>query len=200
MSDDSPRSWPIAVGLVALIAAAAAVALLGGGDGEGAGLEEVGAPTVEGQALPTPGPGVDAALDAPVVTGESFSGEQVRIPARDTASIVLFLAHWCPHCQREVPVVQDWIEAGGLPEDVELVSVATAIDPSRSNYPPDEWLEREGWSPPVLVDTDGSVAQAYGLASFPFWVFVSADGQVVSRRSGELTVPQLESAIEGMDP
>lgn len=198
MSSDSARSWPIAAGLVALIAAAAAVALLGGDGGDGGSLEDVGAPTVEGRALPTPGPDVEAALDAPVVTGEGLSGGQVRVPARDSGTIVLFLAHWCPHCQREVPVVQDWIDAGGLSEDVELVSVATAIDPSRPNYPPDAWLEREGWTPPVLVDTDSSVAQTYGLTSFPFWVFVNADGEVVSRRSGELTVGQLEAAIQEM--
>jgi hypothetical protein len=29
---------------------------------------------------------------------------------------------------------------------VEIISVVTAIDPNRPNYPPDAWLAREHWS------------------------------------------------------
>ena len=101
----------------------------------------------------------------------------------------------CPHCQAEVPVVQDWVNGGGLPDDIQLISVSTAIDPNRPNYPPDAWLEREGWTAPVIVDESGAVADAYGLSAFPFWVFVNADGTVAGRMSGELTVPQLEQII-----
>ena len=48
---------------------------------------------------------------------------------------------------------------------------------------------------PVIADTSNTVAQAYGLPAYPFWVFVGADGKVVARTVGELTIPDLESAI-----
>ena len=64
--------------------------------------------------------------------------------------------------------------------------MATAIDPARPNYPPDAWLKREQWSAPVLVDGDGSVADAYGLSAFPYWVAVDREGKVVMRATGEL--------------
>ena len=35
--------------------------------------------------------------------------------------VLLFLAHWCPHCQPEVPLVQAWLDSGGLPADVDLI-------------------------------------------------------------------------------
>jgi hypothetical protein len=107
----------------------------------------------------------------------------------------VFVAHWCPHCQREVPLIQSWINDGHLPASVELDSVATAIDPRRPNYPPGAWLAREGWTPPVLYDNDNSAAAAAGLSAFPFFVAVDGKGKVVERNSGELTTGQLDAIV-----
>ena len=139
----------------------------------------------------------DPAVGRPIpeVDGASFVGSPVRIAADGRPKVVLFLAHWCPHCQREVPVVKAWLDGGGLPAGVDLVSVATAIDPNRPNYPPDAWLSREGWQAPVLVDGDGSIATRYGLSAFPYWVAVNADGTVAARLTGELTPEQLDELV-----
>ena len=82
-----------------------------------------------------------------------------------------------------------------MPPGVDFVSVATGIDPSRPNYPPDVWLASEGWTLPVLVDPTNSVAQAYGLSAYPFWVFLDGQGKVVLRATGELTVDQIMAAF-----
>jgi thiol-disulfide isomerase/thioredoxin len=131
-------------------------------------------------------------LPIPEVHGTSFDGAPVAITADGRPKLLLFLAHWCPHCQREVPAVQSWLDAGRLPAGVDLISIATAIDPNRPNYPPDAWLQREHWTPPVLVDAGGSVAARYGLSAFPYWIAVDGGGQVVSRLTGELTPDQLD--------
>jgi thiol-disulfide isomerase/thioredoxin len=107
--------------------------------------------------------------------------------------MIMFVAHWCPHCQVEVPVVQQWVDDGGLPDGVDLVAVSTAIDSRRPNYPPGAWLEREGWTAPVLVDGNDAGARAAGLSAYPFFVGVDADGEVVGRVSGELTADQLDT-------
>ena len=101
--------------------------------------------------------------------------------------------------RRRSPLVQAWIDSGAAPTDVDIVAVATAIDPNRPNYPPDAWLEGEGWTPPVIVDPAGSVAEAYGLSALPFWVFVNADGTVAGRLAGELPIADLESVIAALD-
>ncbi len=107
----------------------------------------------------------------------------------------MFIAHWCPHCQAEVPLIQTWVSAGGVPQGVDLVSVATGIDPTRPNYPPEAWLQREGWTVPVIADPTNSVAGAYGLPAYPYWVFIGPDGKVVARAVGEISIPDLESEI-----
>jgi peptidyl-prolyl cis-trans isomerase B (cyclophilin B) len=146
------------------------------------------AAAVTGALDPFDNPDADPMLGqvASAVSGFNFAGESVDIADNGKPKILVFLAHWCPHCQREVPSVQAYLDAVGLPDGVELISVATAIDETRDNYPPDAWLDREGWSSPVIVDPDGAVASAYGLAAFPYYVFIREDFTVDFRITGEL--------------
>jgi len=156
-----------------------------------------------GAALPAYAAGPDdPAVGRPIpdVVGASFDGTPVTIKADGKPKLIVFLAHWCPHCQREVPVVQAWIDANGMPAGVELISVVTAIDPNRPNYPPEEWLARERWQVPVIVDADNQIATLYGLSAFPYWVAVGADGTVAQRLTGELTPEQLDALVALVSP
>lgn len=170
-----------------------------GGDDEPGEAPEVEAAEVSGDPLPTFGgdPADDPAVGttAPTAVGGAYDGSDVDVTAGDDATIVLFLAHWCPHCQAEVPEVQAWLDDGGLPEGVTLRAVTTAIDPDQPNYPPDAWLEGEGWTVETLVDTDGAVADAYGLNAFPFWVVLDEDDQVLMRFSGRLGADGLDALV-----
>jgi thiol-disulfide isomerase/thioredoxin len=148
--------------------------------------------------LPPYAPGADdPAIGRPIpeVAGASFDGTPVDIKVDGRPKLIAFIAHWCPHCQREVPVVQSWIDAKGMPAGVELISVVTSIDPTRPNYPPDAWLAREHWVVPVIVDADNQVASRYGLPAFPYWVAVRADGTVAQRLTGELTPEELDALV-----
>ena len=153
---------------------------------------------LEGDPLPEyAGPTDDPAVGLPIptVSATGMDGQPVSIgPGKPT--IVLFLAHWCPHCQREVPLVQDWVDAGGLPPEVDLIAVSTAFDPSAPNYPPADWLAREGWTAPTIEDPDREIATAYGLSAFPYWVIADATGAVQLRLTGEQTVEQLDAIVE----
>lgn len=150
----------------------------------------VGNVAVVGTRLPTLDRGSDAAVGerAPVLHGASFDGSEMTIGGDGRPKVIVLLAHWCPHCRAEVPRIQDEIDAAGLPADVDVVAVATSIAEDRDNYPPADWLRREHWTVPTMVD-DGAntAARAYGLSAFPFFVVVDAEGRVVERRSGELS-------------
>ncbi len=133
---------------------------------------------------------------APTIVGASFDGSRVTVDGTGRPTILVFLAHWCSHCQAEVPVVQAWLDAGGLPDGVDLVSISTATDPAAPNYPPDVWLAREGWTPPVIVDPTGSIATAFGLSAFPYFVYVEADGTVTGRVTGEVPITDLQTVAD----
>ncbi|MCC5953454.1 MAG: TlpA family protein disulfide reductase [Acidimicrobiia bacterium] len=197
------RSGPpvaLLVGGAAVVVLALVLAItLSGGDGDGATTFAHGSPEVEGTPLGqhvagAPDPAVGQA--APVVAGADFDGAPVALDG-GSATLTVFLAHWCPVCQSEVPELQAWIDDGTIPDDVRVVAVATANDPGRDNFPPDAWLESEGWTPSVLVDSeDSEVAAAFGLSGFPFMVVTDADGTVVARHSGVIGEAQLTMLLD----
>ena len=133
---------------------------------------------------------------SPTVVGADFEGNEVRIENDGRAKAIVFLAHWCPHCQNEVPAVQAWLDSGGGVENVDMYSVATAINSTRDNFPSSDWLNAEGWTVPLIVDdAESTVYRAHGSGGFPFWVFVNSDGTVAARVAGSTPVADLEQIM-----
>jgi len=215
--DSNKMAWIIGGAVVAVIAVIAIVvfAFSGGDDGgdaaEGTGAQaasnadqETATVTISGEDLPglpetgqlLAPPDQDPAVGIPIptLTGESFDGSEVVIGADDgTPKMVVFLAHWCPHCQAEVPAMQEWIDSGNVPEGLEIYSVITGVDSSKPNYPPSSWISGAGWEPEALLDDDAqSAATSWGLTGFPYFVMVDADGNVWQRGSGEIPVSELQ--------
>ncbi|MEO8695371.1 MAG: TlpA disulfide reductase family protein [Acidimicrobiales bacterium] len=173
------------------------VATKGSNDGN-SGLAEFQPVTVTGTPLPKLGDS-DTAVGRPIpqVKGASFDGTPVEIANDGRAKLIFFVAHWCPHCRAEVPVVTAWLESGGAPKDVDLYAVSTAVSSDQPNYPPSAWLQREKWPIATMADNEAaSAASAFGLSAFPFFAAVKADGTVALRTSGELTVAQLSALAQ----
>jgi len=138
----------------------------------------------------------------PEVVGSDFTGTPLSITNNGKPKILIFLAHWCPHCQAEVPKIQAWIDQNGLPEGIEMISIATSNNRGRVNFPPSEWLAREHWAVPVILDDkDSSALRAYGINQFPGFAIVGADGKIISRATGEgvlnldAIVPNLQALV-----
>lgn len=143
----------------------------------------------------------------PVLSGYDYEGAATTIdPARDGATIVVFLAHWCPHCNREVPVLNEWRDSGNVPDGLEVVGVSTAAAEDRDNFPPDEWLAAMDWTWPVLADGDiaadtdvdvpTTAFRAYGATGFPTIAFVDSSGRLRWRVSGEIPAEDLQLLVD----
>jgi cyclophilin family peptidyl-prolyl cis-trans isomerase len=137
-------------------------------------------------------------LDAPTFIGPGIDGAAVTLEADGRPKVVLFLAHWCPHCQDEVPEFQAYIDDVGFPEGTDFISVATGNDETRPNHPPDTWLLGEGWTPPAVVD-DGSIGRAFGVNAFPFYVFIDVSGRVIARVGGSLEPAAVAEAMGSLE-
>lgn len=206
-----------------LAAAALALAACSGGESSGSGQPSApaaqaspAAPVlVEGDPLPPvpqgQQPEVDAPqlrLTAPALTMSTPDGGLVAVGSgAGRPQVLVFLAHWCPSCQREVPSLVEALSSGLLPPDVELVAVLTAFDPSRPNWPPLEWLQREGLVPSagsevsgsvtvVVDDADMTAMRSFGLSAFPGWALTTSEGRVLSRFSGLLSGDSLATVLQ----
>lgn len=206
------RTFVIVAGVVVLIIAAALIAVLatGGSDDSGdssasgdsgAEIEQTRPVEVTGEALaPFEDPAADPAVGqaSPVVNGQGFDGTAMTIGgAGDKPTLLVFLAHWCPHCNREVPEVIKLNDAGGIPADLDVVGISTAVASDRPNYPPSEWIVDKGWPFPTMADSENSEAlSTFGGTGFPFLVMVDSDGTVLARQSGESTADELGAWID----
>lgn len=162
-------------------------------------IQETSEVIVEGSYLPEylGNDGVDAAVGrvAPILTGSQFDGTSITV-GRGSYSLVVFLAHWCPHCQAEVPKLVDWAEALEVPAGLRVYGVSTAVTDTQPNYPPSKWLQRERFPFEVLADDGASTAgAAYGLTGYPYTVMLNSDGEVLWRHSGGFGEGELEARV-----
>lgn len=166
----------------------------------GAVTTEFGTVAVTGQPLAKLGvagtPDGAVGAKAPVAVGQRFDGKPITLSAAGKPTVILFLAHWCPHCNREVPaLVQQW-QQHGLPKGVQLLSVTTGSDENAPNWPPSQWIADEHWPVPVLADSQAEdAASAYGLPGYPFFVMLKPDGTVFFRHSGEWPVADFNQEV-----
>ena len=123
----------------------------------------------------------------PTLQGTDFDGKPVTIGPDGRAKVIYFVAHWCPHCQAEVPLIQQLIDSGQKPDNVDIYAVSTAVKPEGGNYPPSAWLDRVGFTPVAMRDDDTSSAVlAYGAGGFPYAVYLDSQNRVIARSAGEL--------------
>jgi protein-disulfide isomerase len=185
------------VGLALIVALAASVATEQPVD-EGVAFGPV---TVEGSVLPEYSRDVvdgSIGMVAPTITGEDADGNPVTIGPDGRAKVVAFMAHWCPHCQRDLPVLKGWLDQTGGDPAVDVYAVTTLSDRVRPNFPPQDWLAREGWSEAVILDDENdTAARALGLTGTPFYVVLDGSNTVLSRVSGEIGTAGFE-AIWGL--
>lgn len=200
--------WLIWGGLAVVVVAAIVIAVVAssGGDSTSSsssakGTSETAPVTVDGTDLPQfTGKGTDAAVGKtiPTLTGVSFDGTPVEITATGKPQMIAFVAHWCPHCQREVPVIVSMADSGAF-DGIDVTAVATGTNSGYPNYPPSAWLQSVKWPFPVLADSSKfTAANAWGLPSYPYLVFVDKDGKVVGRTSGEIAPADLRKILTAL--
>jgi len=214
------RTVIIVVGVIVLVLGlAGAAVLLTGGDDDSSGVlapgetprETFGDDLEQNRPVDVTGdplPGLDTVVDAdpaigmamPVVEGAGFDGRPVTVGGpTDGPTLYVFLAHWCPHCNDEIPELIELRNRDGLPEGTTVVAVSTGVDSSAPNYPPSDWLVNRDWPVqwPVLADSAESTSFVVnGGGGFPYLLFADADGNVLARDSGTKSAEELASWLQ----
>ena len=211
MSKSSSGNGKFIVGAIIaiIIGGAAIVAISSSGSDSNTSsgnISEFSEVTVTGDALPafdSASTAVDTAIGmpAPIVSGKGFTGTEITTDGAGTPTMLVFLAHWCQFCQREVPLLVQWEKDGKTPTGIDVIAVATGTDPANPNFPPSEWLAREEFPAlwPVIADSaDKKAADAFGLSGYPYFVLIDAQGNVFRRLSGEIPMDELTAIINQM--
>jgi len=157
--------------------------------------------TVGGNALPPyNSEAADAAVGLPMpqLAGTDFAGNPLVVEADGRAKLIVALAHWCPYCNNEVPILNDWY-AAGIPDGVDVIALHVFSDPTRPHFPPAAWVEETQFSLPLIADDESrTLVRTLGIPAVPFWLLVSADGTVMERATGQVGADVLDGIVEAL--
>lgn len=113
-----------------------------------------------------------------------------------------FWATWCSPCRTEMPDIQKLYEKyGGNQEDLVVLGVAnpkTDQNPFNQDGTEQEiknFLQTNGYTYPVVMDTTGDLFSIYGIYSFPTTFMIDKNGSVFGYVSGMLTESMMESIV-----
>jgi len=142
-----------------------------------------------------PDPGVGKV--APILSGQSFDGSRISTD-RLRPLVLIFLVHWCPRCQRLLPLVEHLVTDRSAGADVLAVSTGYRRESVNGStvLEPAEWFATAAPDVPVLVDDLASRgAAAFALSNLPAVVVLGARGVLKCRRAGDISADELVSLV-----
>ena len=147
-------------------------------------------PTITTAALPSNG--VEVGLPAPAFNLESLDGKQIALSDHlGDVVVVNFWATWCPPCRAEMPGIEQVYQAH---KDEGMVVLA--VNGREEAALVKSFIEKNGFTFPVLLDGNAEALRAYNARSFPMTIIVDRDGVVRYKQIGPITPAQLESLLE----
>lgn len=184
------RRQMITVGIPAAIVVlvVAVVLLLGGGPQGGGKVSSADSVKVDGPALDKP---IAEGEPVPSFSAPGLNGGTVRW-SKGQPSVLSIWAAWCPHCQVELPKLN---EIKGSYPGVKTVSIVTAQG-QQPGPTPEDFVKKNDITIPVAVD-DGSqtLMNAMGVQGFPTIYFINSDGTLYKELSGEPSNEELAAAF-----
>ena len=136
---------------------------------------------------------------APDFTAEVNDGSSFLLSEQSGKVVLLnFWATWCPPCKAEMPDIQKLYEESAAEGDEALIVLGVA-GPNMGNEKSREgiaaFLEENGYTYPVLMDTDGSLFEEYGIYSFPTTFMIDREGNVFGYASGMLSYDMMKDIV-----
>lgn len=148
----------------------------------------VPSPGRAGGAVGGPAPPIELVrLDEPSGGGE---GTVSLAALRGRPVVVNFFASWCVPCRKELPAFRD------VAERYEGRVAFLGVNHQDTRSGGRAMLDEFDVPYAAGYDPKGEVAVEYGLFGMPSTVFVSAEGELLERHTGELSAAQLEESID----
>jgi thiol-disulfide isomerase/thioredoxin len=112
---------------------------------------------------------------AKTMTGENFNNESVK------GKVVLleFWTTWCPYCRREQETIDDIDK-----EFADKGLLVLAIDVGESKKTVKQYLEENPRSCRIVLMQDTNLAAMYAAKSYPIYVVIDRDGNIVGTQRG----------------
>ena len=131
---------------------------------------------------------------APDFTALDEAGEEVKLSDYFGKPVVLnFWASWCPPCKSEMP---DFEAAFKVHDDVQFLMVNLTDGAEETVDTARQYVEEQGYTFPILFDTNYEAATAYMISSIPTTYFLDREGNLTAHAVGAINAAVLEKGIE----
>ena len=109
-----------------------------------------------------------------------------------------FWATWCPPCREEMPYIEDlYKEYNQNQDEVVILGVASPnLGNEGSEEDIKEFLSQNGYTFPVVMDTEGSLVYQYGISAFPTTFIIDKYGYIAQYAPGAMDKETMKSLIE----
>ena len=140
------------------------------------------------------------ASPAPSFPMEDSQGNTVQLSdfLGDKPVFLNFWASTCSPCKQEMPDIQTLYEQYGEQIHFVLVNVGSAMNDTREKA--ESYLAEQGFTFPVYYDVDYQAITACGINSFPFSIFIDAQGNLVTYGQGMLSAQLLQKGLNLIAP
>lgn len=130
---------------------------------------------------------------------DQFGNEHTLSDYKGKTVFLNFWGTWCPPCRREMPDIQKLYEEYQAEEDPSVIILGIAAPNYGQEGSEEEicaFLEENGYTYPVVMDTTAEVFMEYGIYSFPTTFMIDTDGNIFGYASGQLSEMVMRSIIE----
>jgi peroxiredoxin len=135
-------------------------------------------------------------MPAPDFTLKDLNGSEVNLSDYLGKNVILnFWATWCGYCKKQLPYLEEVYEKysdAGL-----TVLAVNAMEPHDQA---EDYIAKQGFTFPVLLDSNGTVNQSYCVPALPATMFIDSEGIIRYARAGAFSgVDEIEAALSYFD-
>jgi thiol-disulfide isomerase/thioredoxin len=125
-------------------------------------------------------------FNAKTTAGEKFTNDSLK----GKVVLLQFWTTWCPYCRQEQPLVdsldQEFRDRG---------LVVLAVDVNESKKTVKKYLEQSPRSCRIVLTEDTNLAAMYAANSYPIYVVIDREGNIVATRRGAAGERALRSLL-----
>lgn len=144
-------------------------------------------------AASAPSVGTEPGQIAPDFETSGDDGQALRLSDfRGQIVLLNFWATWCGPCRIEMPEFEEIYR-----ERADDGFVVLAVNNAEPVTKVQAFREDMELSFPLAMDEDGAIQSRYGIMNYPSTFLLDADGKVLSRHFGALTVEQIHELVAG---
>ncbi|SMC82442.1 TlpA family protein disulfide reductase [Sporomusa malonica] len=141
---------------------------------------------------PSADTGVTSGKTLPGFSLTALDGKSTKVAPAGQIIVLNFWATWCPPCRQEMPELDKFAQK----YSGKVIFYAVNIQESADKVA--EYMTQSRYTMNVLLDKDGEVAKTFRINSIPTTLVVDKQGIIKYRKSGPVTVAELEGVLNGL--